>query len=129
MISETNLPVTVKHRLGVDNLDKWDDIVRFIDVVSEKGGVNKFIVHARKVFLKGLSSKQNRNIPPLKHDWVIRLKKEFPHLDFVINGGFNNMSAIHNILQPKYNLQGVMVGRMALYDPWKMSQIDHELFG
>jgi tRNA-dihydrouridine synthase A len=80
--------VTVKCRLGVDDLDSWEDLVKFIKTVSEQGGVNKFILHARKAFLKGLDPKQNRTIPPLKYDWVLRLKKEFPHLDLVINGGF-----------------------------------------
>ena len=83
------IPVTVKCRLGVDDRDKWEEIVEFVHVVSEEGGCKKFIIHARKCHLKGLDPKQNRTIPPLKYDWVFRLAKEFPHLNFVINGGFD----------------------------------------
>jgi len=83
-----NIPVTVKCRLGVDDLDSWEHLIHFITTVSEKGGVQKFILHARKAFLSGLDPKQNRNIPPLKYDWVLKLKQEFPHLDILINGGF-----------------------------------------
>jgi tRNA-dihydrouridine synthase A len=74
MIYSVNIPVTVKCRLGVDDHDTWEHFVNFIDIVSNKGGVNKFILHARKAFLKGLDPKQNRNIPPLKYDWVLRIK-------------------------------------------------------
>ena len=74
MIQEVNIPVTVKCRLGVDNHDKWENLVDFIKTVSEQGGVNKFILHARKAFLKGLNPKENRNVPPLKYDWVLELK-------------------------------------------------------
>ena len=74
MIQVVNIPVTVKCRLGVDDVDKWKDILNFITVVSEQGGVQKFIIHARKAFLSGLDPKQNRNIPPLKYDWVLKLK-------------------------------------------------------
>mmetsp|Transcript_88635 Transcript_88635/g.122438 ORF Transcript_88635/g.122438 Transcript_88635/m.122438 type:complete len:144 (+) Transcript_88635:379-810(+) len=94
MRRQVNIPVTVKCRLGADDKDKWEDIVEFIRCVSEEGGVTKFIIHARKCFLSGLDPKQNRNIPPLKYDWVFNLKKEFPHLNFVINGGFTKIEAI-----------------------------------
>jgi tRNA-dihydrouridine synthase A len=69
-------------------------MVQFIKIVSEEGGVKKFILHARKCFLKGLNPKENRNIPPLKYDWVFRLSKDFPHLNFVINGGFDGIEKI-----------------------------------
>ena len=69
-------------------MDSWEHIVNFIRVVSEEGGVTKFIIHARKAHLKGLNPRQNRTIPPLKWDWVFDLKQTFPHLNFVINGGF-----------------------------------------
>ena len=99
MIQTVNIPVTVKCRLGVDDLDSWDDIVNFITVVSEQGGVQKFIIHARKAFLKGLDPKQNRNIPPLKYDWVVELKRLFPHIEFYINGGFSAVPMIEEILK------------------------------
>lgn len=128
MIQTVNIPVTVKCRLGVDDLDTWEDIVKFIGIVSEKGGVRKFIIHARKAFLKGLDPKQNRSIPPLKHDWVLKLKIEFPHLEFVINGGFNTISDIQEILKPENNLTGCMVGRMAMNNPWEIARMDQIFF-
>ncbi len=88
------IPVTVKCRLGVDDLDKYENVHNFISVVSTTGGVKKFIIHARKCLLNGLSPKDNRTIPPLKYDWVMRLKQDFPHLDFVINGGFTTMEMV-----------------------------------
>lgn len=87
MIHTVNIPVTVKCRLGVNDKDSWDDIVTFIKIVSEQGGVRKYILHARKAILN-LDPRANRNIPPLKYDWVIKLKEMFPHLEIVINGGF-----------------------------------------
>ena len=98
MRQAVSIPVTVKCRLGVDDHDKWENIVDFIRIVSEKGGCTKFIIHARKCMLKGLNPKQNRTIPPLKYDWVFELKKLFPHLNFVINGGFNTIEKVNEIL-------------------------------
>ena len=128
MIQTVNIPVTVKCRLGVDDVDTWDDIIKFITTVSEKGGVRKFIIHARKAFLKGLDPKQNRNIPPLKYDWVLRLKKEFPHLEFVINGGFTEITQIQEILRDENQLTGCMVGRMAMNNTWEIARMDQEFY-
>lgn len=89
-----NIPVSVKCRLGVDDLDKYENVKEFIRTVSQEGGVSKFIIHARKCFLKGLNPKQNRNIPPLKYDWVLKLKEDFPDIRFVINGGFTDMAVV-----------------------------------
>ena len=94
MKKAVKIPVTVKCRLGVDEIDRYEDVKNFIDIVSHKGGVEKFIIHARKCFLNGLNPKENRTIPPLKYDWVIRLKKDFPDLRFVINGGFNDAASV-----------------------------------
>jgi len=91
MRERVSIPVTVKCRLGVDDHDKWENFVEFIRVVSEQGGATKFIVHARKAFLKGLNPKENRTIPPLKYDWVFKIKELFLHLNFVINGGFSDV--------------------------------------
>jgi len=99
MRKSVTIPVTVKCRLGVDDKDKWEDIINFIKIVSEKGGVNKFIIHARKAHLHGLDPKQNRTIPPLKYDWVFELKKLYPHLNFVINGGFSDVDKVNDILR------------------------------
>ena len=137
MRKNTTIPVTVKCRLGVDDKDQWDDIVNFIKVVSEKGGVTKFIIHARKAFLHGLDPKQNRTIPPLKYDWVFQLKKLFPHLHFVINGGFSEVEKIIDILRQDHSglvgfesngLEGCMSGRMAMNTPWEVARIDTELY-
>ena len=100
MRKAVTIPVTVKCRLGVDDRDKWDEIKEFIKIVSEEGGVTKFIIHARKCHLKGLDPKQNRTIPPLKYDWVYNLAKEFPDLYFVINGGFDEVAKIVDIMKP-----------------------------
>lgn len=94
MRRQVTIPVTVKCRLGVDDKDKWEDCVEFIKIVSEQGGVTKFIIHARKAHLHGLDPKANRTIPPLKYDWVFNLKKLFPHLNLVINGGFSDIEKI-----------------------------------
>jgi len=92
--SVKKIPVTVKCRLGVDDVDKWEDIVKFVKIVSEEGGVTKFIIHARKAHLNGLNPKENRTIPPLRYDWVFELKLLYPHLHFVINGGFDEIGKI-----------------------------------
>ena len=120
--------MTVKCRLGVDDLDSWDDIVNFITVVSEQGGVQKFIIHARKAFLKGLDPKQNRNVPPLKYDWVVELKRLFPHIEFYINGGFTNVPMIEEILKEENQLSGCMVGRMAMNNTWEIAKMDQTFY-
>ena len=129
MIQSVNIPVTVKCRLGVDNKDSWEDIIKFIETVSQKGGVQKFIIHARKAFLSGLDPKQNRTIPPLKYDWVLRLKQTFPHLSFVINGGFTTVEQIQEILVPENQLEGCMVGRMAMNTTWEIAKMDSLFYG
>ena len=76
-------------------------MVEFIKTVSEEGNIKKFIIHARKAFLSGLNPKQNRTIPPLKYEWVFQLKRDFPHLDFVINGGFSTIEKVKDVLSEK----------------------------
>ena len=133
--SKVTIPVTVKCRLGVDDLDKWENIENFIRVVSEQGGATKFIIHARKAHLKGLNPKQNRTIPPLKYPWVFQLKETFPHLNFVINGGFSDCEKVVDILRDdhplrQYNgLEGCMSGRMAMNTPWECAKIDRVIYG
>lgn len=137
MRKQVSIPVTVKCRLGVDDKDKWEDIINFITIVSEKGGVTKFIIHARKAFLHGLDPKQNRTIPPLKYDWVFSLKKLFPHLHFVINGGFSDVDKVNDILRDDHQglqgfesngLEGCMSGRMAMNSPWEVARVDSEVY-
>jgi tRNA-dihydrouridine synthase A len=138
MRKAVKIPVTVKCRLGVDKRDSYPEIVDFIRTVSSEGGVTKFIIHARKAFLSGLNPKENRNIPPLKYDWVFRLKSEFPELNFVINGGFDRIEKVQDILSESnplkelcsgMDLEGCMSGRMAMNTPWEVARVDRELYG
>ncbi len=94
MKKQVKIPVTVKCRLGVDDHDSFPEVVEFIKTVSEEGGITKFIIHARKAFLSGLNPKENRTIPPLKYEWVFNLRNLFPHLNFVINGGFDKIEKV-----------------------------------
>lgn len=98
MKQAVKIPISVKCRLGVDDRDSYPEMVEFIRVVSTEAGITKFIIHARKAFLSGLNPKQNRTIPPLKHDWVFMLMREFPHLEFVINGGFSTVEKVKEVL-------------------------------
>lgn len=129
MQKAVSIPVTVKCRLGVDDMDSYPDVHRFIQTVSHQGGVEKFIIHARKCFLNGLNPKENRTIPPLKYDWVLKLKKDFPDLRFVINGGFNTVSKAKDIMREENQLEGCMVGRLAYDNPWELAKVDREIFG
>ena len=125
MADNTRLPVTVKHRIGIDGHEQWQDLVRFIERVAE-AGCQTFIVHARVAILQGLSPKENRDIPPLKYDWVHALREQFPQLEIIINGGFWQMDAIREQLK---HVDGVMVGRAAYQQPWMLSQVDPEIYG
>jgi tRNA-dihydrouridine synthase A len=125
MVDATGLPVTVKHRIGIDKIERYEFVRDFVGAVSE-AGCQIFIVHARNAWLKGLSPKQNREVPPLRYELVHRLKHEFPHLRFAINGGFADGEAIHGQLRL---LDGVMVGREAYHNPWWLAQWDTEFFG
>jgi tRNA-dihydrouridine synthase A len=125
------LPVTVKHRIGIDagNSDhiaaeSYDFMRDFVAVVSN-AGCTTFIVHARKAVLKGLSPKDNREIPPLKYDYVYRLKREFPRLTIVINGGIN---AWHAIEAQRPHVDGVMLGRAAYHDPYLLADVDRRCY-
>jgi tRNA-dihydrouridine synthase A len=117
MRAEVNLPVTVKHRTGIDSVEAYDFVRDFVAVVS-KAGCRTFIVHARNAVLKGLSPKENREVPPLKYDYVYRLKAEFPELEIVINGGINSWADITNHLA---YVDGAMLGRAAYHNPWLLA--------
>tara|TARA_B100002051_G_scaffold275885_1_gene321442 strand:+ start:1344 stop:2315 length:972 start_codon:yes stop_codon:yes gene_type:complete len=121
---EINIPVTVKCRIGTDFLNSYKDLKNFINIVSNNGGCKTFIVHARIADLSGLSPKENREIPPLKYDYVYRIKNEFPNLNIIINGG---ISDIDNIKKHLNYVDGVMIGRCAYKNPWLLSKFD-ELF-
>jgi tRNA-dihydrouridine synthase A len=111
------LPVTVKHRIGIDAIEDYAFVRDFVGSVSE-AGCRTFIVHARNAVLKGLSPKENREIPPLKYDYVHRLKRDFPDLEIVINGGIVSRTHIEDHLQ---QVDGVMLGRAAYHDPWVLA--------
>ena len=108
------LPVTVKHRIGIDKVEDYSFVRDFVGTVAQ-AGCKTFIVHARNAVLKGLSPKENREIPPLKYDYVYRLKRDFPHLEVVINGGVVSQDQIQAHLR---HVDGVMIGRAAYSNPW-----------
>lgn len=124
MQQATNLPVTVKTRIGIDELDSYDFLTNFIATVHQ-AGCQEFIIHARKAWLSGLSPKQNREIPPLNYERVYQLKRDFPHLKIVINGG---IKTIDEIKQHLHYVDGVMVGREAYQNPALLGYIDQALF-
>jgi tRNA-dihydrouridine synthase A len=118
------IPVTVKHRIGIDEKDSWEELCAFIETVSQ-GGCDTFIVHARKAWLSGLSPKENREIPPLQYDVVYRLKQQYPHLNFILNGGLNDVRAARAQLQ---QVDGVMLGREAYHNPYILADVDNLFF-
>ena len=125
MRAEVSIPVTVKHRIGVDDLDSYEHMLRFVEVVS-RAGCDRFSVHARKAWLQGLSPKENRNIPPLRYDDVYRLKRELPALDIEINGGVRSLEAARSHLD---HVDAVMIGRAAYEDPYLFARVDADFFG
>jgi tRNA-dihydrouridine synthase A len=125
MRDAVDLPVTVKHRIGVDRIDSYDFVRDFVGIVAG-GGCEVFVVHARSAWLKGLSPKENREIPPLRPEWVYRLKSDFPALTIVLNGGIEDDAAITEHLR---HVDGVMVGRRAYKEPWAMAGWDRQFFG
>ncbi|CAM9107680.1 unnamed protein product, partial [Ascophyllum nodosum] len=120
-------PITVKCRIGVDDHDSYEQLAAFVGEVHRGGVVQHFIIHARKAILGGLSPAQNRNIPPLKHEYVYRLVKDFPDVDFTLNGGINTYEEVLSCLEQ--GAHGVMVGRSWTSNPWYWSQVDSKLFG
>lgn len=121
----TALPVTVKHRIGIDRIESYEFVRDFVGTVAA-AGCEVFIVHARNAWLQGLSPKENREIPPLRYELVAQLKREFPQLTIAINGGLKTPDQIAEQLQ---QLDGVMVGREAYHEPWSMAQWDSRFFG
>lgn len=119
-----SIPVTVKHRIGVDEQDEYEAVTKFVETV-QSAGCNVFIVHARKAWLKGLSPKENREIPPLRYEIVRQLKHEFPDLTIVINGGITDLPQTDTLLD---GLDGVMIGREAYQNPYFLAKIDEHLF-
>lgn len=124
MKDSTTLPVTVKHRIGIDDQDSYEFLRDFVGTVAESG-CQTFIVHARKAFLQGLSPRQNRDVPPLDYDRVYRLKQDFPHLEIILNGGLRTVDARSHLDV----LDGVMIGREAWHNPMVMAAVDRDYYG
>jgi tRNA-dihydrouridine synthase A len=125
MVDVVDVPVTVKHRIGIDKTESYEFVRDFIGTVSQ-AGCQVFIVHARNAWLKGLSPKENREVPPLRYALVHRLKHEFPHLTIAINGGITTNDEIAEQLQA---VDSVMVGREAYHNPWLLSEWDAAFYG
>jgi tRNA-dihydrouridine synthase A len=121
----TTVPVTVKHRIGVDDVEDYAFVRDFVGTVAE-AGCGVFIVHARNAILKGLSPKENREIPPLKYDYAYRLKRDFPELEIVINGGIKTLDEVEAQLQ---HVDGVMLGREAYHNPYLLADVDKRFYG
>lgn len=119
------VPVTVKCRIGVDEQDEYAALAEFVDRVRMTG-CDTFIVHARKAWLQGLSPKENREVPPLNYQRVYRLKREHPQLTVVINGGISGVDEVREHLR---HVDGVMLGRTAYHEPYRLAELEHELFG
>ncbi len=120
-----SIAVTVKHRIGIDDIDSYEAMANFVGTVAATG-CDTFIVHARKAWLSGLSPKENRQIPPLRYDDVYRLKQDFPALNIVINGGIETLDACTEHLN---KVDGVMLGREAYHNPFMLAEVDQRLFG
>ena len=125
MQDAVDLPITVKHRIGVDDFDSYEFLCDFVDTVA-KTGCQTFLVHARKAWLKGLSPKQNREVPELNYDRVYQLKKDFPQLEIIINGGVTDLEQSRRHLA---QLDGVMVGREAYTNPYLLATVDQQIYG
>tara|TARA_Y100001970_G_scaffold288723_1_gene416811 strand:+ start:1387 stop:2379 length:993 start_codon:yes stop_codon:yes gene_type:complete len=121
---KTKLPVTVKTRIGYDNVDGYENLFNFIDILK-KTGVKTFIIHARKAMLGKFTPKQNLNIPPLKYNYVYKLKEDFKDLEIIINGGVKSSNEINNHLK---KVDGVMIGRSVYHSPYMLAEIEKEIF-
>jgi tRNA-dihydrouridine synthase A len=125
MMAATPLPVSVKHRIGIDDQDSYAHMAEFVSTVAETG-CRRFTVHARKAWLQGLSPKENRTVPPLRYDDIYRLKRDFPHLWVEINGGIKTIAEVQQQLQ---QVDAVMVGRAAYDTPYDFAGVDRAVFG
>ena len=125
MQNAVDIPVTVKCRIAIDEMDEYKCLPAFLETVSQ-AGCKTFIIHARKAWLKGLSPKQNRDVPPLNYELVYQMKRDFPELEIIINGGIKTLDeSAHHLTQ----VDGVMIGREAYHNPFMMSEVDERLYG
>ena len=127
MVDVVSVPVTVKHRIGIDKTESYEFVRDFVGTVSE-AGCSTFIVHARNAWLKGLSPKENREVPPLRYELVQRLKRDFVHLTISVNGGITTGEQVAEQLGSG-GLDGVMIGREAYHNPWWLASWDEAFFG
>lgn len=125
MQNAVKIPVTVKHRIGIDDMEDYEGLVKFVSTIAATG-CNTFIVHARKAWLKGLSPKENREVPPLQYEKVYQLKQDFPHLEIIINGGITTLEQSKQLLQ---HVDGVMLGREAYANPYLLAEVDQQIYG
>ena len=124
MKAACSIPVTVKHRIGIDDMESYESMLGFIDPIAQ-AGCETFIIHARKAWLQGLSPKENRDIPPLNYDWVYRAKRDRPNLEIIINGGISSLSDAGDHLE---QVDGVMLGREAYQNPYILAEVDTKFF-
>jgi len=125
MQDAVSIDVTIKHRIGVDDMEDYAGLVDFVGTIADTG-CRTFVVHARKAWLQGLSPKQNREVPPLQYEMVYDLKRQFPELEIILNGGLHSMAQCKDQLP---HLDGVMVGREAYSNPYLLAAVDHEIYG
>ena len=124
MQASTKLPVTIKTRIGYDNVEDYENFHNFISILKSTG-IKTFIIHARKAMLGNFTPKQNLNIPPLRYDYVYNLKKDFPNEEIIINGGVTSVEEINDHLK---KTDGVMIGRAAYHTPYLLAEIEKEIF-
>lgn len=124
MQKEVDIPVTIKCRIGVDDNDSYQNFQNFV-ATTVNAGVKTIIVHARKAWLKGLSPKQNRSVPPLNYDFVYKIKQQFPEIEFILNGGINTSEEVREHLQ---NVDGVMLGRAIWNNPWLLNELHNNFY-
>ncbi len=124
MQSSTKLPITIKTRIGYDDVEDYENLHNFISTLKDTG-IKTFIIHARKAMLGKFTPKQNLNIPPLKYDYVYNLKEDFPNQEIIINGGITSVSEIRSHLK---KTDGVMIGRAAYHTPYLLAEIEKEIF-
>jgi tRNA-dihydrouridine synthase A len=125
MVETVSIPVTVKCRIGINDMDSFEFLDEFVDKIADKG-CKTFIIHARKAWLSGLSPKENREIPELNYDRAFAIKEKYPHLCIILNGGLTTLPAIQGQL-PRFD--GVMIGREAYQNPYFLAEVETELFG
>ena len=124
MKQASDLPITLKSRIGVDDMESYEELVNFVTTV-EQAGCDTFIIHARKAWLKGLSPKENRTVPPLNYDWVYQIKQDFPELTIGINGGINCLEDALNHLD---RVDSTMLGRVVYHQPYLLCDVDAKIY-